>query len=378
MGMWKGPGITRFICSLLVPGSFATFGQGQDHSAFSRRELVARLREVENKIHRAEADYTFTLLPAKTDMKPLIGDIRKSRGESRTPEPSLAVIEHGPSPSCRVHWIRSGTKEWRKSTSLGDRKGRRHVFLEAFDGRIVWSLSLDRKTPLAFLRTPEGASWWHAKRAHPFSSLCDRQDSPYSEIVATSSSFDVREEVVDGKKWTSVEVDLSSDPTTKYRLFFDEQYRLLQRQVLCHSDKGRLFEVCETDQFLDWVTFENKEGPAIAFPSRLLFSYYLGRHPNGVLLEHSSKEIKINRLVFNPPVADWVFAQNIPASAEVYDGLTDLGYLQPGNRPAHLFPEDSAFAWWWTKATGISLIVGLVLWRTSNYWRKVNRPRSFV
>jgi hypothetical protein len=36
----------------------------------------------------------------------------------------------------------------------------------------------------------------------------------------------------------------------------------------------------------------------------------------------------------------------IPRNAVVYDGITNLGFLEPGERPSHLFPEEAIRRRW--------------------------------
>lgn len=327
------------------------------------------MREDEKRVHGADSRFTVVAKGTKPSMVPLIKEVCESRGTPQEAQNYEIGEAYEKRQSCRVHWVRSGEKERFETTPLDSSQGNPDLIIKAFNGKRVWTLASDPKKPRGSLQTVESGHWKTQNRINPFSFLFYYQDMPYSEIVEKSPTFEVGKEEVDKQTYTFVAIDHPKISNTKFKLFFDESHRLFQRQLLMLSHKETAFRVWETHRFLDWNPFENKEGASIDFPSQARYSYYMGVLDNGALIEYASKEVKIEQLVFNPSVSDAIFEQNIPANAEVWDGISKQRFLPPGERPEHLFPEDSAARWWWIKAVGISIFFLLVLLAVANRGR---------
>mgnify|MGYP001577319726 FL=1 len=93
----------------------------------------------------------------------------------------------------------------------------------------------------------------------------------------------------------------------------------------------------------------------------------MGLHPNGKLVEYLTLNIETKDIKFNMEIPDGVFELRIPSDARVWDGVTGLGWLEPGNRPEMLFPEEARRKRWITVAVvvllALVLTIGIVWYR---------------
>jgi hypothetical protein len=361
-------------CALWLCVCLASVSSGQENADFSRQALVRQMRESEKQARAAEVRYTYVSIGTKANMVPLIKAVCDSQGTPQQAANFLIDDAFLKKNSHRIHWVRKGEKERFETRPLSPDQGIPDLTIQAFNGKRVWTVTYDPVKPKATLHTVEGGHWKTGNRTHPFSFLYYFQDMPYSQIVEKSPFYELGQERVEGKTYTVVSVGHPKFLDMRFHLFLDEKLRLFQRQLLTNRNKEKQFQINETHRFLDWTAFENKEGAPIDFPALARYFYYMGETPDGTLVEYTSNEIKIEQMIFNPAISDAIFNQQIPTNAEVWDGISGLRQLAPGNRPEHLFPEDAEARWWWIKTVGISAFAILALIAVANRLR--NRTKT--
>jgi len=119
--------------------------------------------------------------------------------------------------------------------------------------------------------------------------------------------------------------------------------------------------------FTQYRAFNDPSGEVISYPMEIVYHYYIGHAPNGTLVETGTKTYTIEDIKFNIDIPDDKFDLKIPKDAKVFDGVTGLGWLPEGERPAALFPEEARQARWIMFAVIVSLALlgGVGFW----YWR---------
>jgi hypothetical protein len=246
-------------------------------------------------------------------------------------------------------WWRKGVKERSESYGLGDDlDGDRFRSVEAFDGQIVrgWGNRPDGRKAGSVL-TVETADWHETPRTNPYAMLFEYYNLPWSEVVKQATEFRAVEERRDGRASTKVALK-HPKAALNCELLFDERHRLVERRffrkpLLLGSKPDPDLAVKET--FSDYRNHALPSGEAMSFPHASVVTGYLGRTGGGALLCASTREIKILDIKFNVDLPDSLFDLDIPKDAAVYDGVSELGFLEPGDRPASVFPEEARRQW---------------------------------
>jgi|GEM_PF-6528185 len=346
---------------LLGALTVAQSARGQEMEAFGRDAVVQRLREAEDQIHSGEALFEEIKLPTSPNMIPLIKELCEREGNSLAVPAYIVGKEAAQSASRKVHWRRLGLKERFDSIPLEQEKEHPRTETRAFNGEFVRWIFPGADRPRASIQSLEGSHWKTENRIQPFSLIYQFQDVPYSDLIARSPTYLTCHEVIGGKKYSSIEFQHPDKEGMTFQLLFDHRFRLFERRLIFQDQKDKPARVGETHRFSEWELFENKTGEPVELPSQAVYKYFLGVHPNGTPVEYTQTEMEITDLVLNLPLSDAVFLPEILVRAEVFDGISGLGTLQPGHRPDHLFPEDAESRWWWIKALGVCALVGLLV-----------------
>ncbi|MCI0381053.1 MAG: hypothetical protein L0215_26005 [Gemmataceae bacterium] len=210
---------------------------------------------------------------------------------------------------------------------------------------------------IASVDTTKSGHWSDSNHVHPFSLVYVYYERPYSEWVHEGVNFTLAREQHHGRSVTRVAVTNPKNPGNTIILFFGRDGRLIERQIIFQLPSEPKPFVCEIHELSDYETFPNPNGEPIWFPRRAVYHYNMGVHPNGTLVEYLTETIHIKDIKFNVEIPDGVFELPIPSDARVWDGVTGLGWLEPGNRPEMIFPEEAHRKRWLT----IGIVVGLGL-----------------
>jgi hypothetical protein len=121
----------------------------------------------------------------------------------------------------------------------------------------------------------------------------------------------------------------------------------------------------EVHLFSEYRAFENPVGDPVWFPTHAEYRTNMGITSSDALAENKTLTVDVTEIKFNVDIDDEQFQLLIPRSAKVWDGVTGLGFLKPGDRPEALFPEEAERAFRIRVLVTAILILfcsGLIVW----------------
>jgi hypothetical protein len=219
------------------------------------------------------------------------------------------------------------------------------------------------------VQTIENAVWNEAIRDNPYSMILEYYDILWSQVIAKATHYAVSHEDRGAQTITKIALRHPRGNLDAV-LFFDREYRLIERHRLSKpllSGSRPDPDLLHKDTFNDYQQHRDESGEAIWFPHRAVYQRgFLGRSSDGTLLGGTKREITISEIKFNSTIPDSMFEVRIPRTAEVYDGITGMGRLPPGERPGAVFPGERKQRWYLAVAVLVAVFVGiglLVAWR---------------
>lgn len=346
--------------SLLLPRIFfgmflgvlltRTFARSQAADSVSREAVVAWLKKQEGFVRSCESRFTVRQLPTDPETADVI---RKMTGNSIGKiGPSSAIwtkeMVSRPGFSYQVKWWRKGIKERIENYPLeSDPEKDAYRVVTAFDGQIVRTMEPHAADGRVHgnIETIRSADWEEMPRVNPYTMIFENYKTPWSTIADQAKEFTTIKERRGGQWFTKITLSLPKG-YKKSILLFDGDRRLVERQYFGQPLLGNKPEWVLKEAFSDYQLHEDGSGEVIWFPHRAVIRSYLGRAPDGTLINHAVQEVTIIDLKFNTQIPDSLFDLRIPRDAVVYDGVTNLGFLEPGERPSSLFPEEAARRRW--------------------------------
>ncbi len=362
------PDLFRRMLWFIVPGAGLFLGllvHAQTEKV-TREGVAAWLRHGEGLVKSAECSFEIHQWVTKADDIPAIREACRNRGNEKD---YLSYVYNEHDSRVRnnlIHWWRKGEKERNETFIPGDDSEGGKPSTTAFDGQIVRTLGHHEDGIRGSIESIRGAAWNAINRIDPFSFLYQFQNLCYSEIIAKGPEFNCYFIERAGEKYTRVSVAHPKFQWCSFVLEFDNQNRLIERQIIRkveHDPKPRLHE---KHRFFDYKAYQDASGETIWFPHRGEYSYYLGPLNNGGVVEYSSKTIRVRDIKFNVDIPDEKFVLAFPKNAKIYDGLTGAGWLEESVKPSLWDPPKSN--WWRVPLVVICVlflmaVVVIIIWK---------------
>jgi len=268
--------------------------------------------------------------------------------------------------SAAVKFWRKDAKQREERIRLDPELARIGAQIQAFDGQILREFSPrdgGKEGPIASLSTAKKVYWEQSSRKDPISFIYKYYELPFSQVFSEPSTFSCVPIRRGSDQLYRVLVKCGMWPVkgSVLEVLFDERLLPLERLVRVPHRPGELV-LNHKYTFNDYRPYPLSSGETTWFPNRVTYSVYdiLGKMPNGDPLEIYREEITFNKVQFNIDMPDSLFELEIPKNVRVYDGVTGLGWLPPGVRPAALFPaEAQSRRRWWTAGVVLTAIAAV-------------------
>jgi hypothetical protein len=344
----------------------------------ARETLCERLKHQEGLVYSLECEYEHRILETRPELIPLIRQVRGKEAER-----CIITRQHSDAMSRAVKFWRKGPKERMESASLAPESLGEKRSVSAFDGQIVRSVSYRKDDITASIATAETAYWDRMPAFDPMGFLYRYYEIPYSEVIATASTYSSTVITRGTSRFFLVSIRCSGRLSNDVLDFtFDDRYLPVERVQKLKLDDGRLLPFHKL-LFSQYKSYPTASGETVWFPDHVEYIGYTGVTPQGEPLEAHREEFPIHSIRFNTDIPDQLFELEIPQNAKVNDKLTGLGWLPPGVRPAALFPAEAARRRWWLTA-GIVLAalavvaVGVVVARRRRAAAQANAHRGGI
>jgi hypothetical protein len=297
-------------------------------AAPSRTEVVAWMRHQEELVRTAECAFTVRRHATSPDMIPHIHEVMKTRTDGSSSENYIVQPDVADLQSFEARWWRRGLQERVETRALSQDHVGQPWFadrIQLFDGSQFRMLTVRPNPPLGQINSPD--KWTAINRPYPFAILYYFQDRPYSSIVATGQQFaSSLSQGVNGS-YISVHVRHPDFDFRSFTFTFDEERRLIERELLVKLGRDPTERLYETHIFTSYEPHTDGTGETIEFPHKVVYHQYLERLPNGIAPEYTAQTITIEDIKFNVEIPDELFTLEFPAGTRVYDEVSGLGWL---------------------------------------------------
>lgn len=292
------------------------------------------------------AESTFTVLrePTPSSWVPSIKAACAAQGQAAQWSRFVVTSQFARANSYRAHWYRRGALERLDTYAIEMTTSQDEApsVSTAFDGRVVRSLTRTPEGATGMIDSIDSAKWRQINRIHPFSLLFQHQEVPYSDIIAASADVEILQVTHDRAQCTQLNCTHPQIPNIRFGLLFDNQHRLIQRDVIAQIPPDEKPRLWERHELVDYQDHSDESGETVWFPKRAVYHYYMGTLNSVTPVEYMREIISIDSIQFNVPIPDKLFALDFPSNARVYDGLGGRGFLdevtasslRPAN-PAH-------------------------------------------
>jgi prepilin-type N-terminal cleavage/methylation domain-containing protein/prepilin-type processing-associated H-X9-DG protein len=317
-----------------------------------REELVTWCRHHEQLARTMKCEYERVM--SVTDAA-TADQIRRALAGEKDPNSWRAYIrseKFAYANSAILRWYRKGDKDRLEKFAIDADLSRAKPLIRAFDGQIRRIINPGKggEPPTATVDTLGSSAWLMMPRDDPISWLYRYAEIPYSELLARALKFDARRIQRDGQSFTEIaftpaaDSPLANEPQV---LLFDIQRRLVERQIYIARDPKAAPYLYKKHFFSDYRSIVDASGETIWFPWQADYRLYLhGRLLDGNTVETRRERLAIRSIEFNIDLPDEIFEPLIPSDAKVNDGITGLGWLEPGVRPPLAFPRESKLQRW--------------------------------
>jgi hypothetical protein len=314
-----------------------------------RKTIIAWLQHHEGLVRACESSFQLRQLPTSTEMAGLIREVTGNPSGAFGHQIGIFTEETVRKPHfrCQMKWWRKGVKERAENFWMEDDldNGSYRSAL-AFDGQIVRRFTPSEHEPgKGSVQTVRSSDWNEMSYRTPYDMLYEFYKTPWSEVVRQGTEFAAEVANHNGKMLTTV----SLRPSKVYQkvvLVFDAEHRMIEQQYTGKPALGKEPQLVTAVTLSDYRPHPDQSGEVIWFPYFALYKGYLGRALNGTLIQSTGTEVQILDIKFNGDIPDSLFDLRFPRNAVVFDGATNLGFLEPGERPAHLFPEQARQRRW--------------------------------
>jgi hypothetical protein len=325
----------------------------------TREKIVDVLRHQESLVRSCECLFQVRQMATTPEMVALI----QNNVKEEIRKGAIWTEEKASQPAFRYQvklWrkgVKSRNEVYRLEDNVEDGRYRR---VEAFDGLLLRKLtpSTSSGVPQGSVETLRHSAWHGMYKYDPYSLIYEYFARPWTEVVSEASGFKAAIDNSLAEPSTKVSVDLKKGYKAVV-LTFDPAYQLIERRYFGEPLTGGKTDVVSTESYSDYRSYLDPSGEVIWFPHKVVCRFFLGRTPGGVLMNHGTIDIHVVDARFNTDSEDTTFVLNFPRDAVVYDGVTNLGFLEPGIRPPQVFPEQVGqwFRYWWLGALFAALVL---------------------
>ena len=163
-----------------------------------------------------------------------------------------------------------------------------------------------------------------ANRLQPFAFAFEYGLLPHAEIIRLSKVRQATKGKYLGQDRLEVLVEHPLLSGAKLLMVFDNEHRLVERDVLVTSQKTANYVPLERHEFLDHKAYDDGRGRRIWFPSEAILQAYTLETP-------SVRHVTIEKIAFNLDIPDEKFSLEFPRDADVYDGVNQRWKVPPAN-----------------------------------------------
>lgn len=150
---------------------------------------------------------------------------------------------------------------------------------------------------------------------------------PYSQLIANGNNFSAKKIVTDGKECTRVFVQHPATNKRSFLLVYDDQFRLIERQLIFKIEPDPEPRIYERHVFSNYKEYEDPSGEVIWFPTKAVYHDYVGNSPDGTPVEVEQRTINIREIKFNVDIPDEKFVIKFPLGIKMYDGVSGMGWM---------------------------------------------------
>jgi hypothetical protein len=346
-----------------------TIAGNRDNQPVTREKIVDILGHQESLLRSCECLFQTRQLATSPEMVGLI----QSNVNEEIRKGAIWTEERASQPAFRyqVRLWRKGAKSRSEIYRLDDNvDDGRYRGVEAFDGLLLRKLATSTSSgvPQGSVETLRYSAWHGRYKYDPYSLICEHFAKPWSEIIAGATGFKAVKDYSHADPIIKVSLDLKKGYNAVV-LKFNPAYQLIERRYFGTPLTGGKTDVVSTENYSDYRSYLDPSGEVIWFPHKVVCQFFLGRTAGGVLLNQSTIQTDVLHVAFNTDIDDAKFVLHFPREAVVFDGVTSLGFLDPGVRPPLVFPEEARKRYWYYSWLGPSLgalilaILGAYLYR---------------
>jgi hypothetical protein len=319
------------------------------------RKILAAQRRLESTLGTIACEYEYRTVGTSDEMVSLLRERARLEG-AKNIEKWITSAAAAQASSYRVKLWRHGQKERMELFPLDSGGDAVPTAIIVFDGQTHRAVSTGASgAATAAIKSAETADWHTLDRLTPLSFLY-AFNRPYSAFLEAPRDLTGKTDAAPGPRSVVFSFRDPENDTHGYELSFNEKEQLCERKVLAQigDPKPRLYR---TLVMTDFRLFEAGTEGHVDVPFALAEHYYVGTDAQGRLLQSRTVNIAVRSFVVNPRLPSDCFVLRFPAHTAVDDGLSGLGWLEPGHRPAHLFPEEQ-FPW---RKLWLAILVAIVL-----------------
>jgi hypothetical protein len=316
---------TAALCLVCAQPGFALADKARDALV----EQIEWLEQQASLVRSARCEFRVTTvspLPAQTLRSNVASTLERAETPQIWAERRAALLRHRAStvssdniPGDDYHavWLRKGIHEREERTYLDPEPTAQDsapiVQMATIDGEFERMVSRSHGRTFASIM-PLNPARLRANRLQPYNFAFEYGLLSHAQIVRLSAERQPAKGKHQGKERLEVVVDHPWLWGGKLLMIFDQEHRLVQRDVLTTSQRTANYALLERYEFFDHKAYDDKGGRMIWFPSTVICQTHTLETPR---VQH----ITIEKIEFNLKIADEKFSLEFPQDAEVYDGV---------------------------------------------------------
>lgn len=313
-------------------------------------------------MHSMQCEITLWIEPTKPENVSRVERVLKASKREHDIRSYLLSSDYAESWAGTTYWYRKGEKE-----RLEVHRGGRNPYVEttAFDGQIVRTLTTRDDEVMGSINDIVGAHWKSSQRKTPFGFLFEFAMEPFSEVLAAGREYRIDRELTDTGGWIIRFRHPTSDARW-FRLVIDDEFRIIARDNIFRFSKDQAPRVSQRFKFRNYERFLDASGEPLWLPTKVVIDLCCGEL-DGVPVVYGTEHYELNDVKINPALTDDLFVISFPRGAEVWDGLSGVGFIQqdvtataavgtPTDPAARPVPRR-----WWRVAIVVAGLLALVM-----------------
>ncbi len=280
-----------------------------------------------NLVTSARGTFTVRHLPTSRDQKDRITALCRYRDHEHRAEGYFVSERRAKRRDYYSEWWRDGAKERTQKTHIT-----RPAIVETtvFNGHVVKTLDGTPGRTCLYLASPE-THWTHMSRVQPFAMAFEYRSSRHAVLLRRSPQRQVVRHRFRDRGSCIITAHHPTDDRLVLQMVYDEKRRLVRRDIILtrtspflqlDDDEPTVYARWDFSQFRP---YDDGAGNRIWFPAQAMLRYYMGRLPDGSLVERSTTQIDVKSIEFNVEIPASRFELAAPPGVPERD-LRDGGY----------------------------------------------------